>query len=253
VGTLSALYLALVITALLRLLVRAAIVTRLLRLPSLRPDTSLMALVVGDAGWGWLQGAGSLAFGLADRFIIGSMIGATALAHYSVASQLAQPIHAFPAAGTSVIFPKISAAVARGDTDRLRQLLRTALLLLVLAVTTAGGLLLVLRTVILSAWLGPDTAAAAAPTLGLLCVAFWLLALIVLPHYVLLGLGRFRFVALTNLAAGVVTVVVMVWAAGRYGIEGVAAARIVYGVILMANFVPLVPLWKSHGTHTAQS
>lgn len=245
-GSLSALFAALILTALVRLLVKVLVVTRWLGASVSRPSRALWREVIGDARWGWLQGAGGMVFGLADRFIIGSSLGAAALAHYSVASQVAQPLHAFAAAATSVVLPKISAAMVRGDAARLRKLIAGAFLTL-FGVTTAIALVVqVVRIPLLTAWLGADAAAAAAPALGWLIWAFWVLAIAVLPHFVLLGMGRMRFVALANVAAGLICIGAMLWAVGEYGIAGVAAARIVYGVVLLASIFPLVSLWKPH-------
>ena len=243
-GTLIGLYAALSIAAVARTALRAWSVRRWLG-GSFRPfERSGLRGLLGEARWGWMLGAGGLAFGLADRFIVGSLLGAVALTHYSVATQLAQPLHALIAAATSVIFPKVSAATARGDGRQMRRLLSTAFILLSATATAGACVLFVCRNLILRLWLGTSVAAAAGPALGWLTAAYWLLAIAVLPHYVLLGIGRMRFVALVNLAAGLLTCVAMVVGARWYGVEGVAAARLVYGICLMGNLVPIVTLWK---------
>ena len=245
VGTLAALFAALIAVALLRLAVKALVVGRWLDIGVARPSFVLWRSVIGDARWGWLQGVGGMVFGMADRFIVGGVLGAAALAHYSVASQLTQPLHALAAAGTSVIFPKISAALARGDDARLRTLLGGAGALLLVATTLVAGAIWWWRVAILTAWLGPAAAAASAPTLGVLVWAFWLLALAVLPHYVLLGMGRMRFVALANLIAGGVTVTAMALVVRSHGIAGVASARLLYGGVLLLTFLPLARFWRA--------
>ena len=252
-GSLLSLYLALLIVAAGRVALRAWAVRRWLGTPLLPPSRSGLRFLLGDAGWGWVQGAGSMVFGLADRFVVGSMLGAAALAHYSVATQLAQPLHAFIAAATSVIFPKVSAAMARGDGTRLRRLLAIAFVLLAGTATLGAAALFAGRGLILRLWLGSAVAAASTPAMGWLIAAYWLLALAVLPHYVLLGLGRMRFVALSNLAAGAVTFVAMLWAARIAGIEGVAAARLLYGLGLLAGLVPLSALWRKNGQTSQQA
>jgi hypothetical protein len=55
-----------------------------------------------------------------------------------------------------------------------------------------------------------------------------------------------RFIALANLAAGFLTLAVMLLTVGPLGIIGVAAARIVYGFVCLVNFVPLGAYWKRH-------
>ncbi len=244
-GTLAALFVALIVTATFRLFVKALVVTRWLDLGVAWPSLELWRGVIGDARWGWLQGVGALIFGLADRFIVGGVLGAAALAHYSIASQVAQPLHALAAAGTSVIFPKISAALGRGDEARLKTLLIGAAALLVTGTAIVAGTIWWFRLELLTLWLGPGPAAASAPTLGVLIWAFWLLALGVLPHYVLLGMGRMKLVALANVAAGFATIVAMIWLVRGYGVLGVATARMLYGVVLLAVFLPLNTMWRS--------
>lgn len=245
-GSLFALYAALLVSVLLRLGIHIVVVQRWLSLKSLWPALAQHRAIVRDAGWGWLQGSGAMVFGVADRFIVGSALGAAALAHYAVATQLAQPLHAFAAAAASVVFPKVSRALAQGDPARIQRLIAKGLLLLGMATTIGAAVLFVFRLPILTFWLGPDIAAASAPTLGLLAVAYWLLSFSVLPHFILLGLGRMRFVALANLGAGVLTLGAMLLLVGTYGIVGVAAARIVYGVTLLVNFAPLRRFWLTH-------
>jgi O-antigen/teichoic acid export membrane protein len=226
--------------------VRIIVVQRWLQLPSLWPRFGQHHTILRDAGWGWLQGVGALAFGVADRFIIGSAVGAAGLAHYAVAMQLAQPLHAFSAAAASVIFPKVSRAMAQGNGAQVRRLLSISVLALAAITTSGAAVLVIFRSQILTLWLGADMAAAAAPALALLAVAFWLLSLTVAPHFILLGLGRMRFVALVNLFAGAVTLVVMLLTVGSFGIIGIAAARIVYGLACLVNFVPLKSVWSRH-------
>jgi O-antigen/teichoic acid export membrane protein len=103
----------------------------------------------------------------------------------------------------------------------------------------AIGLLIYGRT-ILSFWLGEAEAEASAEILWYLTIAYWLLAINVVPHFILLGVGRMRFVALSNLAAGIVLSVAMVILMQLYGVVGVAIARIVYGVIILVNCLSLI-------------
>jgi O-antigen/teichoic acid export membrane protein len=233
--------------ALVRLAIKSAVTRRVLHLGWLWPRAAGARAFVGDAGWGWLLGISGMAFGLVDRFVIGSALGAAALAHYVVANQLAAPLHALPTAATSVLFPKVSAARARGDTSAIRGLIWRGGGLLFLVVTAGAGLLFLLRQPILHLWLGAAMAPESVPALGWLVWAYWLLALAVLPHFVLLGLGRMRFLALINAGAGIVTAAAMLWAVERWGIAGVAAARLGYGALLLTAMAPLTQFWKSNG------
>jgi len=238
-GLLS-LYLALVLVGIVRLLAKATIARRVLNLSSLRPSLKDSRDILHFAKWGWLQGVGGVMFGVADRILVGSLLGAASLAYYSIASQLAMQIHAASAAGLSVIFPMVSRKLGARDHFSLGS---TTKLITAANLIFSGALSLMLFIFgrdLLVLWLGPVTAAPVANILPYLVVAYWLLAMNVTPHYILLSLGRIRFVALSNLVAGSILVLAVSMIATAYGLIGVTLARNLYGVIILVNFIPLI-------------
>jgi O-antigen/teichoic acid export membrane protein len=246
--SLEALYVSLVLSTMVRLLAKSWASRRTLALTSFQPDFTNLTDILQYAKWGWLQGAGGLLFGIADRMLVGSFLGAPSLAHYSVATQLAQQIHALSAAGLSVIFPNVSRKLAQ-DADF--SLKRIAVLTVAGNVITSGilalGLLIFGRT-ILKLWLGEAEAEATAELLWYLTIAYWFLAINVAPHFILLAVGRMRFVAMSNLTAGLVSLATMFALAQSYGLTGIALARIVYGMIILVNCLPLIEcIWRRRG------
>ena len=241
-GTLATLYVTLVLTAVARLLVKAWIAKRSLAIRTLRPTFSKVADIFHFAKWGWIQGLGGLLFGIADRALVGSLLGAADLAHYSVALQLAQQIHALPAAGLSVLFPSVSRNLQGNPNFSLWKTTKLAItgnLLFSSALTIA---LLMFGKQILSLWLGTGEAEASSDVLWYLAIASWFLAINVVPHFILLGTGRARFVAISNLAAGVLSLSAMVVLGRSHGLIGIGLARIVYGVVILVNFLSLIEL-----------
>lgn len=237
---LRVLYSALVFVACVRLFAKAGVARSFLRLGSLRPSFDHATGILHFAKWGWLQGIGSMLFGVADRMLVGAMLGATSLAYYSIASQLALQIHAISAAGLSVIFPKISRKLEGRGSFSLRR---------VAELTMAGNFVLssalalalyLLGPRILTLWLGPDIAAASVGVLRFLVVAYWILALNVVPYYILLGMGRIRFVGLVTSASGVIAVVAMYLAVQQAGLIGAPVGRGVYAVLTTALLFPIV-------------
>ena len=253
-GSVAALYAALVLVAVTRLIAKAWMARRLLDLSSLWPTFANGADILHYAKWGWLQGIGGLFFGIADRLLVGSFLGAASLAHYSVASQLAQQIHALSAAGLSVLFPKVSRKL-EGDANF--SLWRITKLTMAGNFIASGALALVLLIFgrqILSRWLGEAGAEASTEVLWYLTIAYWLLAINVVPHFILLGVGRMRFVAVSNLAAGVVLLIVMFVLVQPYGLVGIGVARIVYGVIILVNCFSLIEyLWRKRAEFAAKT
>lgn len=239
-----ALYVALLIVAVLRLVAKMIITRRLLGLSDLRPSPVGAMQILQFAKWGWLQGVGGVLFGVADRMLVGSLLGAASLAYYSIASQLAMQIHAATAAAVGVIFPKVSRKL---EEDGQFSLWRVATLTMAgnLVLSTAlTSMLFIFGQKLLTFWLGPSQAQPVTPVFFFLIFAYWLLAINVTPHYILLSLGKFRFVALSNIFAGIALIFVISTFAIEFGLTGVAAARILYGAIILVNFIPLATLFQ---------
>lgn len=238
--SLGALYLALLAGALVRLSAKAAVVRRLFTISSFRPSLSNAADILYFARWGWLQGVGSVLFGVADRMIVGSLLGASSLAYYSIATQLAMQVHAISAAGLSVIFPLVSRKLEGAGQVRLWPLARLTMLSNLLLSSMLALALILFAPLILDLWIGVEAAATVQRLLPWLVGAYWLLALNVAPYYMLLGLGRMRFVGLTVLASGVAGTVTMYLAITDHGLVGAPAGRGIYALISLFLLLPLI-------------
>lgn len=234
------LYAALLTIAVLRLLAKTIIARRLLDLSDLRPSLAGTAEILHFAKWGWLQGVGGVLFGVADRMLVGSLLGAASLAYYSIASQLAMQIHAASAAGLSVIFPIVSRKLEARDHFSLSSVTKLTMVGNLVFSSSLAIALLVFGNELLTFWLGQTQAEPVILIFPYLVLAYWLLALNVTPHYILLSLGRIRFVAVSNLVAGSVLILVISMISAAYGLVGVAAARALYGMIILVNFIPLI-------------
>lgn len=235
-----ALYVALLIVAVLRLLAKMAIATRLLVLSDLRPSLAGTAEILRFAKWGWLQGVGGVLFGVADRMLVGSLLGAASLTYYSIASQLAMQIHAVSAAGVSVIFPMVSRRLEGGHHFSLWRVTKLTTAGNLLLSSFIASMLLLFGPMILRGWIGPDSAHPTAQILPWLVIAYWILASNVVPYYLLLGMGRVRFVGLTVLGSGVFAVIGMYFSINGLGLPGASAGRAIYALLSLALIFPLV-------------
>lgn len=244
---LEALYAALAAVALCRLAAKAVVAKRLLGAETLMPVFSGRGDLLHFAKWGWLLGVGGVLFGVADRLLIGGLLGAGALAYYAIASQLAMQVHAVAAAGLSVVFPAISREAADIRTPQVRRKIIAACLgNLALSGSLAIGIWFV-SPWLLDAWVGPQVGSSAAVVLPWLILAYWLLALNVVPYYVLLGVGRIRFVGLTVLLAGIVAAACAYLALARYGAIAAPAGRIAYAVMSLALVIPFAGYLRGTG------
>ena len=189
--------------------------------------------------WVWLQSMGSSIFSTADRLIVGSLLGATDLARYSICLQLAQQIQTVPAAGAQILFPAISNRIGAGQDFRKLAIYGS---FAVAAMAVIFGLFVWLFAYsILSLWVGPTIALSSTETLKLLAVAFVVLGINVGPHFGLYGLGRAGVVAIINSISGCVAIIIAVVAIPHFGIIGAGYAKLGYGLIVCLD---IVVFWK---------
>lgn len=242
----NGLYAALILVALFRLSAKAVITKRQLNLDNLRPTLSGASEILQFAKWGWLQGIGGTLFSVADRMLVGSLLGASSVAYYSIASQLTMQIHAASAAGLSVIFPKVS---RRLESNAHLSLQRIALLAMganfIMSSILAAGLV-IFGPLLLQAWIGKGPAAYVVTILPWLTAAYWLLAINVVPYYLLLGMGRMRFVGITVLVAGIAAVISMYYSTIHMGLIGTPMGRSVYAIVSLALVIPLMQYLLAH-------
>lgn len=235
-----ALYATLLIVALLRLFAKMTLVNRNFALSHLRPSWSGSLGILQFAKWGWLQGVGGVLFGVADRFFVGSLLGAASLAHYSIASQLATQIHAISAAGVSVIFPRVTRKLSSNDETDVRKLVKSAMAATLLLSGAIALILVYFGHAILIIWVGVESGTAAAYILPWLIAAYFILALNVVPYYLLLGMGRIRYVGMVVLAAGATSILTICITITDLGVLGAAAGRGAYGLFSLALAFPVL-------------
>lgn len=238
-----ALYMALTVVAVLRLIAKTVIARRLLGLANLLPTLAGANTILHYAKWGWLQGMGGMLFGVADRMLVGSLLGASNLTYYSIASQLAMQIHAISAAGLSVIFPRVSRKLEGNGHFSLWRVIKLTMAGNLLLSSSLALLLLMLGPAILRSWIGTAPAVLTAQILPWLIIAYWVLALNVVPYYVLLGMGRMRFVGLTVLSCGIIAITTMYYAITCKGLQGAPIGRGVYALLSLALAYPLIRLF----------
>ena len=225
-------------TSLLRLAVKTAVVARLFGASAVLPGWHIDRPMLKLAKWGWAQGAGGVFFGVADRLIVGAMLGPISLAQYAVAIQLAQQIHAIPAAGSSVLLPQLS---RRGRTETHADIARAVskiYALMICAIVLTAVALAAFGRDILQWWLRLPVSAESVQLFRYLTVAFAVLALNVVPYFVLLAIGRARLAAAATIGAGAISCALMLWLTPLAGIDGVGYAKIAYGLVTTAILVP---------------
>ena len=198
-------------------------------IPSLDRARAQDAFAFGK--WTWAQSLGGAMFATADRLLVGALLGADALARYSVCVQLAQQIQTIPAAGAQFLFPAVSRRRETGEDFR-QLVIRASLIIGSVGILIATPIAL-FSYFILNLWVGIAIATTTWPILSLLAIGYTILALNVGPHFALLGAGKVQFVAIVNIVAGVFAVIFCIVGILYLGLLGAAIARLCYAIVTL--------------------
>jgi O-antigen/teichoic acid export membrane protein len=158
-----------------------------------------------------------------DRFVVGALVSAAAVAYYSTAQEAVLRMGVVSGAVVGVLFPAF-ARVPEGDGARLAGLLESgvdAVLLLVLPLTL---LIAAFAGDLLHLWMGPAYGAAGAPVLAWLAVGLLVNGLAKMPSSMIQAVGRPDLTArlhLVELPLFVGVLAALVW---RWGVVGAAVA-----------------------------
>lgn len=182
---------------------------------------------------------------LADRLLIGSLIGALAVATYAIAFDIAQRTSLLPRALALAIFPRI----AQSDEVQSKRLMITSLKVLNLAMTPATIFALFVVGPFLEIWVGAETGRAATQVCRILLIAYWANAFAMIPYALLQAEGRPHVVAWITIGQAPVYIIVLYLVLSRFGFDGVAwvvLARCLIEVFVMlyyANRGVLMPVF----------
>ncbi len=187
----------------------------------------------------WIQAVAGLLFGQFDRLITGVSMGASAVASYALCVQMTQPIYGLAASGLHFLFPYLSARRADKTTVTLRRVVVLAFGANLLVVSIGTAVLLIFGAALLKSLGGATVARAGEPLLPLITWSMALAGLSVTGSYALLAMGRVRTVTLFNLSGGMLMIFVIALLIPRYGVYGIAMARMFYGPVTLLVYIPL--------------
>lgn len=189
--------------------------------PAFRHEAALPLLSFG--GWTTVSAAVSPLLVYLDRFVVGAMVSAAAVAYYSTAQEAVLRMGVVSGAVVGVLFPAF-ARVPGHDDGRLAGLLESgvdAVLLLVLPLTL---LIAAFAGDLLHVWMGPAYGAAGAPVLSWLAMGLLVNGLAKVPSSMIQAVGRPDLTArlhLVELPLFVGVLAALVW---RWGVPGAAIA-----------------------------
>ncbi|MFD2648776.1 flippase [Devosia albogilva] len=172
---------------------------------------------------GWLTVSNTISplMSYADRFIIGALVSATAVAYYATPYEIVTKLWIVPGALTAVLFPTFAAQMARdlaAGTTLFRQSV-TALALCLLPVCAA---LAIFAQEILSFWIDPEFAANSYLLLQIFALGVVINALATIPFTLIQSAEQPKWTAMIHLAEVVPFLAILWWATSMFGPVGAA-------------------------------
>lgn len=159
----------------------------------------------------------------ADRFIVSSLIGAAAVAYYTVPSDLILRLLVVPAALTGALFPRFADLCGR-DPAAFRRMYRRGVQVVLLVMLPLCATIAIGSHAGLSLWLGPEFAGRAWPVASVLSIGLLFNGLAQIPHAALQASGGVRTTAMLHLCEFVMYVPVLYFCLVSFGLVGAAAA-----------------------------
>lgn len=188
-----------------------------------------------------------------DRFVIGVVVAASAIAFYAVPFDVVSRLPILVAALCSVLLPEL-ARLSRGiprepaNSDVMRSLVRRSSRLSAVVVAALVLVACLLTPWALRVWLGPAFEAQSTLITQILLLAFGVNAVAQIPFTALQASGRVRSVALLHIVELLPYCASLYVAVSWLGIEGAAWASLLRSVI---DYLVLSWLWRRHSPSSA--
>lgn len=158
-----------------------------------------------------------------DRFLIGAVLGAAAVAYYATPFEVVSRLWIIPGAITAVFFPAFATGF-RSDPGRAAELFRTSGRIVLACVFPMALILMAFAPEALALWVGEEFAGPGAPVARWLLLGILINAVAQVPFAFLQGVGRPDITAKVHLIEAPLYFVGLWWLVGAYGITGAAVA-----------------------------
>jgi O-antigen/teichoic acid export membrane protein len=189
----------------------------------LRLDRASIPVLLRFGGWMTVSSTISPLMVYMDRFLIGALLGMTAVAYYATPYEIVTKLWLIPTALLAVLFPAFSAGIRERD-PQMPRLFGHALLAVFLVLAPVTLALVTYGNEALRLWVGDEFASNSTVVLQWLAVGVLINSLAQVPFTVLQGGGRPDITAKLHLVELPVYLAGFWYLTGRFGIEGAAIA-----------------------------
>lgn len=199
-----------------------------------------------SGGWLTLSNIISPFMGYVDRFIIGGVVSAAAVAHYTTPQEIVTKLWIVPGALTAVLFPAFAADVTKQDR-KTRPLFAKAVHWLFLTLFPVTLFLVLFAQEILTVWVGAEFALQSAKLMQIFAAGILINCLAHVPFTLIQGVGQPRITALIHSFELPFFIFALSVLTADYGVIGAALAwffRMFVDALLMFVFCNFLRGWS---------
>lgn len=180
-----------------------------------------------------LQSVGGRIFSWMDRLAVGAVLGIDAVTYYTISIGIANKLLALSDALTQPLMPAASSMVASRYYQSLVRLNRRYSTAIAVMNLLLGFILLISSELFLRTWMGADFTAQAQPVFRILVIVYMLVSITAPAYHLANGIGLPYVNALTSLSGGILTIGLIIFLGGKYGLLGAGIANIGYATNLL--------------------
>ena len=176
-----------------------------------------------SGGWLTVSNIISPFMGYVDRFVIGAIVSASAVAYYATPQELVTKLWIVPGALTAVLFPAFAAQMARRD-EQTWALFKKAVRWLFLALLPVTVALTLFAHELLTIWINSGFADHSATLLQVFAIGILINCLAHVPFTLIQSAGEARLTALAHFIELPLFLVALWWLTSTHGVLGAAIA-----------------------------
>ncbi|MEP6506620.1 MAG: flippase [Gemmatimonadales bacterium] len=175
-------------------------------------------------GWMSVSNVASPLLVYLDRFMLGSLIGLTAVGYYTAPFDGVMRLLILPVSLMSAVFPSVSSLSATGDHKSIRRIFSKAVARTLLIVVLPAILIAIAGPLLLKLWLGPTFAERGSTAIRILALGVFINSMAHVPSGVITAMGRPDVVAKFHIIELFIHVPAAWFLITRFGISGAASA-----------------------------
>lgn len=187
-------------------------------------------------------GLTALVFTQLDKVILSKMLGLEEFGHYMLATVVVSGLYVLISPVFNVVYPRMTALVATGETEKLTDLYRLGTRMLAAVIFPVAMVLAIFAGDLVLVWTGnPGIASSVAPVIALLAIGSALHGMMHFPYALQLAYGITRLPLTINAILMIVLVPLIIFFALKYGALGGAMAWLALHVLYV-----LLGTWLTH-------